>query len=227
MKQIGLKPQQKMTEVELEDYIIVKAVRDYNTSKFSHDMLNSINGIITDVFLGAVPKLRPEGSNYSNLTELVFGAFKDHNLDFNRKMNEKAFQLYEIVQVKQGCILLGDTQSGKSTLSTVLETALNKAMGNEMKLRMAQLRKDRLRQLAIDFLEEKKREEENPKAKGKKKKNDDNGLDMGLDAGNSRKKDKKKGKKNAAKGRNQMWVDLYKKSKLTKEDVALLKEECV
>jgi hypothetical protein len=66
-------------------------VKDYNTSKFSADMLHSINGIISDVFLGSVPKLRPEGSDYSNLTELVFASFQHHNLDFNRKMNEKAF----------------------------------------------------------------------------------------------------------------------------------------
>ena len=91
MKQIGLRPNAKMSEVELEEYIIVKAVRDYNTSKFAHDMLQSINGIIEDVFLGSVPKLTKEGSNYSNLTELVFASFKDHNLDFNKNMNDKAF----------------------------------------------------------------------------------------------------------------------------------------
>lgn len=89
------------------------------------------------------------------------------------------------------------------------------------------MRKDRLKQLAIDFLEEKKREEENPKQKGKKKKGDDNGLELGMDEGNSKKRDKKKGKKNAAKSKNQMWVDLYKKSKLSKEDIAILKDECV
>ena len=144
-----MKATQKLTEVELEDYIIVKAVKDYNTSKFSHDMLNSIEGIIADVFLGSVPKLKAEGSNYSNLTELVFSSFMTHKLDYNKKMNEKAFQLYEIVSVKQGVIILGDTQSGKSTLVKLLETALNKAMGNELKLRMAQLRKDKLKEIAL------------------------------------------------------------------------------
>lgn len=64
-----------MGEEELEEYIIVKAVKDYNTSKFSHDMLHQINGIISDVFLNATPKLRPDGSDYSNLTELVFASF--------------------------------------------------------------------------------------------------------------------------------------------------------
>ena len=70
-----MRSREKIDEIELEEYIIVKAVKDYNTSKFSHDMLNSINGIISDVFLGTVPKLTKEGSNYSNLTELVFASF--------------------------------------------------------------------------------------------------------------------------------------------------------
>ena len=82
----------------------------------------------------------------------------------------------------------------------MLETALNKAMGNELKLRMAQLRKDRLREIAIQAFEEKKREEENPKQSKKKKKGDD---DLDLDDGTKTKsRDKRKGKKNAAKSRN-------------------------
>ena len=32
-------------------------------------------------------------------------------------------------------------------------------------------------------------------------------------------KDRKRGKKNAAKSRAQLWLDLYKKSKLDKEDI--------
>ena len=91
MKQIGLRPQERASEIELEEYIIVKALIDYNTSKFSQDMLASIEGIITDVFQGSVPKRRKEGSNYSNLTELVFASFQQHKLDFCLKMNEKVF----------------------------------------------------------------------------------------------------------------------------------------
>lgn len=87
MKQIGLRAKEKISEIELEEYIIVKAVRDYNTSKFSHDMLHNINGIISDVFMGSVPKLSPNGSDYSNLTELVFASFNQHKLDFSSKMN--------------------------------------------------------------------------------------------------------------------------------------------
>jgi hypothetical protein len=78
--------------------------------------------------------------------------------------------------------LLGDTQSGKTTLINILETALNMAMGNELKLRMAAARKDRLREIAIKYIEEKKKEEENPRAsknKKKDKKDDAGALDVG------------------------------------------------
>jgi nicotinamide riboside kinase len=67
--------------------------------------------------------------------------------------------------VKQGCIVLGDTQSGKTALVNILETALNKAMKNELKLRVAQAHKDRMREMSIKYIEEKRQEEENPKSK--------------------------------------------------------------
>ena len=50
--------------------------------------------------------------------------------------------------------MLGDAQSGKSALIKVLEGALNKASRNELKLRVAQARKNKLRQIAIDWKEE-------------------------------------------------------------------------
>jgi hypothetical protein len=37
MKQIGLPGSARMSEVELEEHIILKAVKDFNTSKFSRD----------------------------------------------------------------------------------------------------------------------------------------------------------------------------------------------
>lgn len=132
--------------------------------------------------------------------------------------------------------MLGETQSGKTTLVNILECALNKARDNELKLRIAQCRKDRLRENAIKDLEEKKREEENPKGKNKSKMKKEAG-DGGIDAGgldslggggdNNKRENKKKGKKNAAKSRQQMWTELYKRSKLSKHEVEALRDELV
>ena len=41
----------------LEEYIIIKAIRDYNHSKFSNVELFLIEGVIKDVFTGSVSEL--------------------------------------------------------------------------------------------------------------------------------------------------------------------------
>lgn len=90
------------------------------------------------------------------------------------------------------------------------------------------MRKDKLREIAIKYLEEKRLEEENPQAKKGKKGKRGADVEFGGDFGAEPKKDnKKKGKKNAAKSRNQMWNDLYKKSKLDKSEIAQLKQSLV
>jgi hypothetical protein len=48
--QIGLDDLAEVEEVELEELIIIKALKDYNCSKFSQDQLTNIDGIINDVF---------------------------------------------------------------------------------------------------------------------------------------------------------------------------------
>ena len=50
LAQIGIDESEDITENELEEYIIIKAIKDYNCSKFSRDQLANIEGIITDVF---------------------------------------------------------------------------------------------------------------------------------------------------------------------------------
>ena len=150
--------------------MIIKAVKDYNSSKFSSDMLESINGIIIDVFQGSVPEIRLDNYDYSNLKTLVFQGFKALQLDFNKKMETKTYQLYEITMVKQGCIILGETQSGKSTLVRLLMHALNRASDNELKLRVAHEHKVQLREKAVDYFEEQDKREAEEKERIRKAK---------------------------------------------------------
>jgi len=49
-KQIGIDPGQHYDEEELEEYIILKAVRDFNHSKFAIEEHIIIEGIIKDIF---------------------------------------------------------------------------------------------------------------------------------------------------------------------------------
>jgi hypothetical protein len=71
MKQIGLPGNAKMSEIQLEEHIILKAIKDFNTSKFSKDQLFGIEGIINDIFMGSVPPIDLDNNDYSNLKELV------------------------------------------------------------------------------------------------------------------------------------------------------------
>jgi nicotinamide riboside kinase len=71
-------------------------------------------------------------------------------LDFNMKLETKAYQLYEITQVKSGCIILGDFMSGKTTLINLLAAALNRASHNELKLRVAEKRRENMLNIAKD-----------------------------------------------------------------------------
>jgi len=63
----------------------------------------------------------------------------------------KALQFYEIQRSKHGCILVGEPQSGKSTLVSLLQNALNKAAMNEFMLTVQDRRRERLMELAKDF----------------------------------------------------------------------------
>lgn len=149
-KQIGINPSANITERELEEYIILKAIRDYNHSKFPQSEQVIIEGIIRDVFSNntRVKNLEKPIQDYGALKELVVQSFADQRLDYSRGQEIKAYQLYEISQVKSGCIILGESQAGKTTLVKLLEGALNKAMVNELKIRVAEARKQRLWKIA-------------------------------------------------------------------------------
>lgn len=62
-----------MDELELEELIIIKAIKDFNCSKFSRDHLLSIEGIITDVFKEQENLMVK--SEYSCLGDLVRASF--------------------------------------------------------------------------------------------------------------------------------------------------------
>jgi len=149
LQQIGLSPDMRFNDDELEEYIIIKAIRDYNHSKFSNTELYLMEGIIKDVFTGSVSDIDLLKSDYGNLKELILQSFITEKLDYSKTMNAKCLQLYEISQVNVGCILVGAPQAGKSAMVKVLEGALNKASNNELKIRCAQERKNRLRDAAM------------------------------------------------------------------------------
>lgn len=146
--QIGLDDFIDVDEFQLEELIIIKAMKDFNCSKFASENLTNIEAIINDIFQNkSNPNCKP--SEYSTLQDLVKASFETKKLDYNAQLETKAFQLYEIVNVKQGCIILGQVMSGKTTLISLLAAALNRASQNELKLRIAEKRKEKFMELAL------------------------------------------------------------------------------
>lgn len=84
------------------------------------------------------------------MRELTHHYLTSEKLDHNAALEAKVMQLYEITQVKVGCIVLGDAQSAKTTLISTLSGALNIASNNELKLLVAQERKQRLKESVIE-----------------------------------------------------------------------------
>jgi len=54
-------------------------------------------------------------------------------------------QMYEVTQAKMGCILIGDAQTAKTTLVETVAGGLNIASHNELRIRIAQIRKEKLK----------------------------------------------------------------------------------
>ena len=110
----------------------MKAVRDFNHSKFAVEEHVIIEGIIKDIFQGAVPDLDKPVQDYGNLKEAIHQSFEACKIDYSQQLKVKALHFYEIQRSKHGCILVGEPQSGKSTLIYLLQSALNKAAMNEL-----------------------------------------------------------------------------------------------
>ena len=151
---IGLEPSNKYQEQELEVYLILKAVRDYNFSKFAPKDLKAVEGIVMDVFIDSVPDLKTPTHDYANLQECLFNCFDDAGFDSSQSMMTKALQFYEILRSKHGVLIVGQCQSGKSTLIRMLEAALNKAALNELLLALQDRRKTKMEQLVKEFEKE-------------------------------------------------------------------------
>lgn len=150
-RQIGIDPDQTYEEALLEEYIILKAVRDFNHSKFAAEEHLLVEGAIKDVFQGAVPDLDKPTQDHGNLQNALRDSVAAQKLDCTSTLVAKALQLYEIQRNKHGCILAGGPQSGKSTLVDVVLSALNQVALNEMVLAVSERRRLRLLERAAEY----------------------------------------------------------------------------
>jgi dynein heavy chain len=111
----------KRQEPEADEMVLLlRALQDVNIPKFLEMDLPLFNGIISDLFPG---KLRPE-LNYGALMRTMKEQIHNFGLQPAGFFIQKVIQLYEMIVVRHGLMLVGPTGGGKSRNLHVLEETL-------------------------------------------------------------------------------------------------------
>lgn len=99
---------------------MLRAINDVNLAKFLAFDLPLFKGITSDLFPGVVlPEI-----DYKNMYECIELKIKEMNLQKTDYFVMKIIQLYEMILVRHGLMVVGMPFSGKSSCIRVLKGAL-------------------------------------------------------------------------------------------------------
>ena len=120
---------------EQEDILMLRAIKDVNLPKFLDQDVPLFQGILSDLFPGVS---LPE-SDYKNILEALAENSKKLGLQPLPSFFEKCIQLYEMIIVRHGLMLVGESFGMKSSAIKVLAMALSdlnaKGLNNEEKVK--------------------------------------------------------------------------------------------
>ncbi|ELT89912.1 hypothetical protein CAPTEDRAFT_157693, partial [Capitella teleta] len=104
-----------------EDVLLLRSIKDVNLPKFlSHD-IPLFEGIISDLFPGvALPS-----PDYGALEDALIRDIKEKHLQAVPWFIEKIIQIYDMILVRHGLMVVGDPIGGKSTALRTLRNALS------------------------------------------------------------------------------------------------------
>jgi len=122
---------------EAENVLILRAIKDVNLAKFLSYDLPLFKGITSDLFPGVeLPEI-----DYSDLLEAVRNQIKVMKLKDVDYFIDKVIQLYEMILVRHGLMVVGMPFSGKTSIIKVLAGALSelndKKLMNEKRVKIS------------------------------------------------------------------------------------------
>lgn len=105
---------------EDENILMLRSLKDVNLPKFLAHDIPLFEGILADLFPGvSLPK-----PDYEVMTRAVVNQCKQSNLQPTTVFLEKLFQLYEMILVRHGLMLVGFSYGAKTSLYRTLAAAL-------------------------------------------------------------------------------------------------------
>ena len=119
-RQVPREEEESRDPVDLEAEVLLKAMRDSNVPKFLAQDLPLFRGIIQDLFPGRNVPLNP----HELVKEAVYKELEERSLQRPDNFILKIIQLLETLIVRHGVMTVGETGTGKTTLTNVLAAAL-------------------------------------------------------------------------------------------------------
>jgi dynein heavy chain len=104
---------------QAEAQILLRALRDVNVPKFLKDDLPLFENIISDLF----PGVEKPVMDYGELENATAAVTKDVHLQPTEYFLKKQFELFDMIQVRHGMMLVGPTGGGKTCCLRALQAA--------------------------------------------------------------------------------------------------------
>lgn len=105
-----------------ETSVAIKGIRDMNLAKLLPQDVLLFDKLFEDLF----PDCEEPDISMDDLQIAIEDCLEDDNKELNEVIVVKAMQLFEANRIRWGVMIVGNTQSGKTTIYRVLEKALNR-----------------------------------------------------------------------------------------------------